>query len=105
MFDLAGANAKCEGPESSVGRGMTIAADNCHPRLSITEFGADDVHDTLVDIVEIVQPNTELVAILSQLVDLLFGNRIADRQRTVGRRHIMIRRRDGPLGATHLAAG
>ncbi len=104
VFHFAGADAEGQGPERSVRGGVTVAADDGHARLSQTQLGADDVHNPLLMIVEIVHANAELPAIRAQGVDLLFGNRIGDRQAAIGRRHVVVGRGNGQLGPTNPAA-
>ena len=56
-------------------------------------------------VVQIVEPDAELAAVLPQRVDLLLGDRVEDRQRAVGGGHVVIGRGHGPLGPADLAAG
>ena len=63
------------------------------------------VHDALLRIVEVVEPDAELPAVLPQGVDLLLRNRIGDRQAAVGGGHVVVGRGHGPLGPADLAAG
>ena len=56
-------------------------------------------------VVEVVEANAELPAVLPQGVDLLLGDRIGDRQAAVGGRHVVVGGGHGPLRPPHLAAG
>ena len=58
---------------------VTVATDDCHPGLRETKLWADDVNDPLFVIIQIVQSDTELVAIITKCVDLLAGDRIGNR--------------------------
>ena len=57
------------------------------------------------DVVDVVQRDAELVAVVAQRVDLLLRDRIEDRQAAVGRRHVVVDRGERPLGPADLAAG
>jgi|GEM_PF-4987767 len=59
------------------------------------------MHDPLIDIVQVIQANSELFAIVAQCIDLLLGNRIGDRQTAIGRGNIVIRGRHSPLRSPH----
>ena len=96
---------KAKRPERAVRGRVAVAADDRHARLRQTQFRADDVDDPLLRIVEIVQANAELAAVVAQGVDLLFGNRIGDRQAAIGRGHVVVGRGHGQLRPAHPAAG
>src|SRR5215475_3466046 len=88
-----------------MGRGMTVATDNCHPWLAETELGSDYVHDPLFRGTEVIQADTELRAVPPHHFDLKPGVGVGDRQCTVGSRHVMVHRCEGALRASHLASG
>ena len=69
------------------------------------QFRSDHVHHALVLVVEIVKPNAELLAVLTQRVDLFLGDRIDDRQRPVGGGYVVVGSGHGPLRPSHLAPG
>ena len=57
------------------------------------------------DVVDVVERDAELVAVVAERVDLLLRDRVEDRQAAVGRRHVVIDGRERPLGPADLAAG
>ena len=79
MLDFAGSNAKGKCAKSSVSRCMTVATDNGHPRLGITQFWSDDVYNALIHVVQIVELDAKFLAVVAQRIDLLFGDRVCDR--------------------------
>ena len=90
VLDLAGADAEGQRPERAVGGGVAVAADDRHARLGVAQLGPDHVDDALIGVVDVVEPDAELAAILPQRVDLLFRHRIDDRQAAVGGGHVVI---------------
>ena len=70
MLDFTSANAKRKCPKCAVSSRVAIAANDCHARLGPPQFRTDDMDNALADIVQIVDANTELVAICSQSLDL-----------------------------------
>ncbi len=70
---------------------MTIAANNRHTGLCVAQLGADDVNDTLIDIVQIVQANAKLFAILTESIDLLTSDGVSDRQIAIVGGDVMVR--------------
>ena len=103
MFDFAGANPESQCAEGAVSGRVAIAADDRHARLGQAQLGANDVHDALPRIVEIVQPNAELPAILAERVDLLLRDGVGNRQPPIGGRNIVVRRGRGQLGPADFA--
>ena len=85
--------------------GVAVAADDRHARLRESQLGADDVDDALLRIVQIVQADAELAAVVAQRVDLLLRDRIGDRQAAIGRGHVVVGRGDGQFRPAHFAAG
>ncbi len=63
MLDFAGADAKRQGPEGSMGRCVAVAAYYCRSRLRDAEFGPDDMDYTLIRAIQPVQPNPKLTSI------------------------------------------
>jgi hypothetical protein len=51
------------------------------------------------------EPQAELGAVAVQRVKLLLGDRVFDRQRAVGRRHVVVGCGDRQIGAADLPAG
>ena len=49
MFHLTRADSKGKGTEGSVGGGVGVATDDCHPRLGDTELGTDPVSGQFPD--------------------------------------------------------
>ena len=71
---------KAKRPERAVRGRVAVAADDRHARLRAAQLGADDVHDALLRVVQVVEADAELAAVLAQRVDLLLRDRIGDRQ-------------------------
>jgi hypothetical protein len=103
VLDLAGADAKCEGPERSVGGGVRIATYDRHARLSEAELGADDVHDSLLGRVEVEQLDPELPRITHQRIDLPRGQCVGNRQPAVASRDIVVDRTNCQLRSAYPA--
>ena len=53
VLDLGSADAEGEAAEGAVRRGVGIAAGHCEPGQGEALLRADDVHDTLADVVEL----------------------------------------------------
>ena len=70
VLDLGGADAEGDRAERTVGGGVRVATDHCHAGLGQTELRTDDVHDALIEIAEAVDPDTELLGVPAQGVDL-----------------------------------
>ena len=105
VLDFAGADAEGQGPEGPVRGRVAVAADDRHARLGEPQLRPDHVDDALVAVVEVVEADAELAAVLPQGVDLLLGDRVGDRQAAVGGGHVVVDRGHGPLGPPDLAAG
>ena len=56
-------------------------------------------------VVQVVERDAELVAVVAKRVDLLLRDRVDDRQAAVGRGDVVVDGGDRPLGPAHLAAG
>ena len=104
MLDFAGTDTEGEGAERAMSRSMAVAAHDGHPRMRQTEFGSDNVDDTLLDFPEVEEPDTEVAAILAHHLDLYFRVRVSNGQRTIGRRDVMVQGRKGALRAADFAA-
>ncbi len=70
VLDLRGADAHGDRAERTVGGGVAVAADDRHARLGQPQLRADDVHDALIAVAHLMQPNTELGAVAPQRLDL-----------------------------------
>ena len=101
MLDLAGADAECQRAEGTVRRGVRVTADHRHAGLSQAQLRTDDVHDPLLDIAERVQRNAELLAVVTQRIDLGLGDRIGDRQLDVLRRDVVVLGRQREIGTAN----
>ena len=104
VLDFAGADPEGECAQRAVGRGVTVTADDRHARLREAQLRPDDVHNALLGIVEVEQPDAKFATVFAQRVDLLFGNQVDDRQRPIGGRNVVIGRGDGQFGSSHAAA-
>ena len=70
MAHLGGADAEGQRPESPVGAGVAVAADNRAPRTRQSQFRTDDVHDAAQLAVHVQQFNAGLGAVALQLLNL-----------------------------------
>ena len=84
---------------------MTVTADDGHAGLCVAKFGPDDMHDPLMGVVEVVQADAKLLAVGSQRVDLLLGDRVCDGQVAIGSGHIMVRCGNGSTGLANFSTG
>ena len=103
VLDLGRADAERERAEGTVGRRVAVAADDRLPGLREPELGADDVDDPLAPAPGGVEPDSELLAVLPQRVELRAGERILDRPGQ--RRDVVVHRRDGQVRPPHLPPG
>ena len=67
-----------------------------HALSSVTEQDC-----ALFRIVQIVHPNPKLLTVFAQRVHLLARYRVGNRQRTIRRRHIVVRRGDSTFGSSN----
>ena len=114
MLDLTGADAEGKRADRAVRRGVRVAADDRHARLSQSELRADHVHDALPGVAHRVQPDAELGGVLAQRLNLRAGDRVGDRAvragerhagaGDAGRRHVVVLGGDGQVRAAYLAA-
>ncbi len=95
---------KASAPKAPWVRGVAVAADNGFAGQGQAQFRADHVDDALVRAVQIVERDAEFRADSGQRLHLFGGNRVGDRQGAVGRRHVVVHRRDGQIGPPHFAA-
>ena len=65
VLDFAGADAEGQRPERAVRGGVAVAADDRHAGLREAQLGADDVDDALLRVVQVVQANAELPAVVA----------------------------------------
>jgi hypothetical protein len=105
VLDFAGADAERESTECAVGAGVRVAADDGHAGLGDAEFGADDVDDSLLARVDVVELNVEVGAVFAQGVDLRGGDLVEDVEASFnGGGNVVIDRGDAAVGATDFAA-
>jgi hypothetical protein len=105
VLDLAGTDAEGQGPERAVRGRVAVATDDGHAGPRVPAFRPDDMHDALIRIVNVVQGNAEIRAILPNRLDLLLGDRIDDRQAAIGRRHVVVDDRLSAVGSADFAPG
>src|SRR5688572_27133779 len=86
-----------------MGAGMTIAANYSHSWLRQTQFGSNDVDDSLFGGIDIEKVNAELATILPQRCYLSSCNRISDGQRTIGSGNVVVGSRKGPVRPANTA--
>ena len=102
MLYLAGPDSEGKRSECPMGRGVTITANNGHPRLRQTLFGADDVDDSLLVAMRAKERDTKIAAVLLELSDLSFGDLVQNREVAVVRRNAVIGRPQRQIGPAHL---
>src|ERR1019366_5062620 len=106
VLDFAGADAEGECAECSVRGGVRVAADDGHARLGDAQLGTDDVHDSLVARVYIVEFNSEFGAVLAQGFDLRGRDLVDDVEPAFeGCGNVVVHGCDAAIGAAHLAVG
>ena len=76
MLNLRGANTMGQSTESTVRRGMGVAADDCHARQSSALLWTYDVHDTLALIRHLQLEDTKFGAVFVQSANLNLRKRI-----------------------------
>ncbi len=108
VADFRGADAEGNTAEGTVGRGVTVAANDGEARLGQAHFRADDVDDAAVFGIVAEEADAVLRGILFKGMNLnlrLFGDirAIALRVRAQGRNRV-IERREGSVGAAHFQA-
>src|SRR5277367_750913 len=94
MFHFRCPDAERERSECAVGRGMTIPANDRHPRQGNAELRTNDVHNALISGVHIKKWNTKLAAIFLERFNLLCCDRIRDRNATGSGRNVVVDGRD-----------
>ncbi len=106
MFDLACTDPEREGPEGSVRGRMRVAADDRHPGLGHSEFGADHVDDPLMLRADRVQRNPELGAVALEGLDLHPRQLVLDlcRDRRPIGWHVVIGGGERPVGTANPTA-
>jgi hypothetical protein len=100
-LDLAGADAERQRAEGAMRARVAVAAHDGHPGLGQAQLRSDHVDDALSRRAKPVERDAELAAIGLELGHLRGGHRVQDRQPPIMRRHRMVRRRDGLVGAAH----
>ncbi len=78
VFHLAGADAKGQGTECTVGAGVAVAAHHRHARQGEALLGTDDMDDALSGVAHRVVLHPELVAVGPQGLDLDTAHRVGD---------------------------
>ena len=104
MFHFTGADAKCERAECAVRGGVAVAADHGHAGLSQTEFGSDDMDNSLACAMYAQTADAEIRAIGFELCDLPGGDLIHYGQRAIAGRNAVIHRGDGEIAPPHFEA-
>ena len=108
MLDLGRADAVRECTEGAVRGRMAVTADDGHARLGAPLLGADDMHDTIVDIAHREVLDAVLGDVARQRLELVarFGILHARKaERLVLGRRVVIGNRKGQLRPAHTAAG
>jgi hypothetical protein len=90
VFDFTGTDPESDGTERPVSGGVRITAHNGHAGMHESDIGTDDVNNSLIGIVQIVEFNVELPTVFLQGFDLRFGDRIGYWQIAVDGRNTMI---------------
>ena len=83
MFDFRRADAVRERPERAMRRGMAIAADNRHARLSPPLFRADNMDDAIIDVPHWKELNAVLGDISRQGSELVARGFVLDTAQTL----------------------
>ena len=104
MFDFAGSDTESERSECSMGGGVGVAANNCHPWLRDTKLWSNDVDDSLIDISQGVDSNAKLRAILTKGIYLQSRYWIGDWFIDIEGWNIVIFCRDGEVRAPDLSS-
>ncbi len=99
VLDLARADAERERAEGAVGRRVRVAADDRHAGLRVAHLGTDHVHDALAGGAPGIERDAELVGVGLQRLHLLRADLVG--HRAVGRRHVVVHRRDREVGAAN----
>ncbi len=107
VLDFAGADAEGESAEGSVGAGVRVAADDGHAGLGEAELGADHVDDALLGVLDVVELDAEVGAVLAQCVDLRVGDLVGDDEAVVdaGGGDVVVDGGDVTLGMAERAVG
>jgi len=105
VFDLGGADADGEGPESAVGGGMAVAADDGLAGLGVAKVRADYVDDALKGTEPVVERDSELGAVAVQGVQLFLGDLVRHREGKVPSGRVVVGGGNGQVQPTHFPAG
>ena len=103
VLDLAGADAERERAERAVRRRVRVAADDRETRLRVAHLRADHVHDPLARRSPWVEGDVELLRVRREGIHLARARLVG--HRAVGRRDVVVHRRDGEVGTADAAAG
>ncbi len=98
VLDFAGPDPERQRSEGAVRGRVRIAANDRHAGLGVAVLGADDVNDSLANIVNVEQSDAELFAVLAECLNLFATDRIGDGQTAVAGGNIVIGRRDRSFG-------
>ncbi len=101
VLDLARADPERQRAERAVRGGVAVAAHDRHARLREALFGPDHVHDALARVAHAVEADAELLAVPGEHVHLLGRDRVGQRLVEIGRRDVVVHRRDGEVGPPH----
>ena len=103
MSNLGGADPERECAERTMGRGVTVAAHHDHAGLAEPLLRPDHVNDSLAPVGKPEQRQTRGPGVRFKDLDHTPAVRLIDRSKiVVERRDIMVRRRKGTIGSTHL---
>src|SRR5881227_496495 len=64
MLDLAGADADSKYAQSTMGGGMRVSANKCHPWQGEAQLRSNDMHNTLMRIAHIKERQAEVTSVL-----------------------------------------
>src|SRR5260370_20674268 len=103
MLDFTGADTKRERAKGPMRAGVTVAADDSHPRARQAQLGPDYMDDALFDRVDVKERHAEVATVLPQDLDLPGGDWIGDRHRSIRSGHVVISRGSGEVVPAHLA--
>ena len=99
---LRGADTEGDRAKRAVRGGVAVTAGDGRAGLRDALFWADDVHDALLAAAQAEVGDAELLGILVQLLDHLFGQRIGERRHLAVGRHDMVHGREGAVRIGHL---
>ena len=104
VLDLAGADAKGQSTQGTMGRGVGVTTHNRHTRLGEPQLGANDVYHSLVRVTQRMQRHPELRSVLTQRLDLCPRDRVGDGLENVEGGDVVVLGRNRQIRATNLAS-